>query len=178
MDQQLAHHRPKVSILITTYNQELYVEEALISALQQDYSPLEVVVTDDASTDNTPQIICSLRAKYGDRLIVLLGEKNLGITGSSNRGLARCTGEYIALQDGDDVFLPGKIRKQVTWLEADPRRVICYHDVEVFQSPSGMSRGLYSNRHPMKFGDLREIILSCVFFAYSSVMFPASCNPE
>ncbi|WP_051937839.1 glycosyltransferase [Ghiorsea bivora] len=124
--------KPLVSILIISFNQEAFIEEALKSALEQDYENLEVVVADDGSTDRTPDIILSYAERYKGRLIAIVGEPNLGITGNSNRGLRLCEGKYVAFQGGDDVLLPGKITAQVAWMEEDDTRVLCGHQVEVF----------------------------------------------
>lgn len=123
---------PLVSILIITFNQKEFIEETLLSALEQDYKNLEVVVADDASTDGTAEVILSYAKKYNSRLVPLIGEENLGITGNSNRGLSQCQGKYVAFQGGDDVLLPGKISAQVNWMEKDVQRVLCGHQVEVF----------------------------------------------
>lgn len=124
--------KPKVSIHIISFNQKDYIAEAIESAVTQDYENLEVVVSDDASTDGTAEIISEYKHRYPDRLVVLLNKKNFGITRNANRALRLCSGKYIAFQGGDDVLLPGKISAQVAWLEQDDRRVLCGHQVEVF----------------------------------------------
>lgn len=134
--------QPLVSIHIITYNQIDFIHETLTSALEQDYENLEVVVADDGSTDGTAEVILEYAEKYPNRLVPLVGGPNLGITGNSNRGLKACKGKYIAFQGGDDVLLPRKISTQVAWMEEDENRVICYHNVEVFDSNS--NRALYS----------------------------------
>lgn len=124
---------PLVSIAIITYNQASLVAATVESALAQQYEPLEVVVADDGSTDDTLPILRSFEARHAGRLRVVAGP-NLGITGNSNRMLRACKGELIALQGGDDLLLPGKIQAQVAWLMAAPDRVLCGHDVEHFSS--------------------------------------------
>lgn len=124
---------PLVSVMIITYNQEEYIEAAVRSALAQDHPALEVVVADDASTDRTPDILRALAAE-DPRVRPVLGERNLGITGNSNRGLRACRGDFIAFQGGDDLLLPGKITAQVRWFLEHGDRVLCGHDVEYFRS--------------------------------------------
>jgi len=116
--------------MVICYNQERYIKEALISALEQDYDNLEVVVADDASTDNTRQIIKELGKDYPERLKMYFNPRNLGITANSNVGLRHCRGEFVAFMGGDDVLLPGKISRQVAWFSQDDSRVLCGHDVE------------------------------------------------
>ena len=137
--------KPLVSILIISFNQEAFIEEALKGALEQDYENLEVVVADDGSTDRTPDIILSYADRYKGRLVAIVGKPNLGITGNSNRGLSLCKGKYIAFQGGDDVFLPGKISAQVDWMEERDSRVLCGHQVEVFYESGAPSHLLLPN---------------------------------
>jgi len=121
---------PFVSILIISYNQEKFIREALVSALEQDYENLEVVVADDASTDATQDIIRELAQRFPQRLKPVFNPHNAGITANSNIGLRQCSGELIAFMGGDDVLLPGKIARQVAWFAQDVRRVLCGHDVD------------------------------------------------
>jgi len=125
---------PKVSVFIPAYNQENYVCDCLDSVLAQDYPHLEIVIGDDASTDNTPRILQDYQRMYPDKIKLFLNEKNLGITENCNKILALCTGKYIALIGGDDILLPGKITKQVNYMESNPDCVLTYHNAEVFFS--------------------------------------------
>lgn len=143
--------KPKVSIEIVTYNQERFIAEAIESALSQDYDNLEVVVTDDASTDRTTEFVRHFAAKYPHRFIPVLNPENLGITGNSNAGLRACTGDLVAFMGGDDVLMPGKIAAQVDWFQVAPERVLCGHQVECFyedlsRPPHPLTRNLLSGR--------------------------------
>jgi glycosyltransferase involved in cell wall biosynthesis len=161
---------PKVSILIPSYNQENVIEQTVISSLTQDYEDLEVVVSDDASTDETPQILNELESKYPGRLNVFLHETNLGVTKNHTRGLLECSGEFIAFQDGDDLFLPGKIRKQVAFMQAHPECTISSHDVDVFDSASGKTLYLWSQRFGQREGGIRELVRYGNYLSSVSVM--------
>lgn len=123
---------PKVSILIICYNQKDFIADAIEGAINQDYENLEVVVSDDGSTDGTAEIISDFQKRFPERLIAVLNRPNAGITINSNRGLKKCNGKYLAIGYGDDIFLPGKISAQVAWFEADEERVLCGHHAEVF----------------------------------------------
>jgi glycosyltransferase involved in cell wall biosynthesis len=171
--------RPLVSISIAAYNQRALIEETLTSALQQEYADLEVVVADDGSTDGTAEIILEYASRYPNRLVPLVGGPNIGITKNSNRALRACKGTYIAFQGGDDIFLPGKIEKQVRWFEADARRVLCGHDVEVFDGRSGRTMCLYSRDYPLVNGNgARPFVRRGCIFASTSVMVRASALPK
>ena len=161
---------PKVSVLIPSYNQEDVIEQTLLSALTQDYDHLEVVVTDDASKDRTPQIIKELASKYPGRLVAFLHQENLGVTRNHTRGLLKCTGDFIAFQDGDDLFLPGKIRRQVEFMLAHPDCTICFHDVDVFNSGTGATLYFWSQRFERREGRIRELVRYGNYLSSVSVM--------
>lgn len=124
---------PLVSIFIISYNQENFIEETLDSAFSQDYPNLQVVISDDASTDLTAAIIKAYQLKRPE-LVTNFNTVNLGITKNCNVCLSKCSGDYIAFLGGDDLFLPGKISAQVKWFEENKNRVICGHDCEIFDS--------------------------------------------
>src|SRR5688500_14867542 len=105
-----AESLPFVSCLITTYNYGRYVGEALDSVLAQDYPAdrREIIVVDDGSTDDTPQVL----ARYADR-VKIIRQANAGVCAATERGLSETRGELIATLDADDVWLPGKLHRQV-----------------------------------------------------------------
>ena len=127
---------PLVSVLIITYNQVNFIKQTLESAIHQSYNNYEIVVADDHSTDGTAEVISSYADLFPNKIIPALGQKNLGITGNSNRALKLCRGKYIALLGGDDIFYPTKIEKQVRWLEANDKRVICGHLLKLCDNDS------------------------------------------
>jgi len=123
---------PLVSVCIIAYNQIKFIEEAIESAVSQDYPSLEVIVADDGSTDGSAELILQYALKYPGIVIPLVEGPNLGITGNCNRALQRCQGKYAVFMGGDDVLLPDKVKLQVDWLETDENRVLCGHRLEVF----------------------------------------------
>jgi glycosyltransferase involved in cell wall biosynthesis len=172
-------NNPLVSIAVITYNQAAFIDEALTSALNQDYENLEVVVADDGSTDRTAEIILTYVQKYPGRLVALTGCPNLGVTGNSNRALKACKGKYIAFQGGDDILLPGKISRQVEWMETNRERVLCGHDVEIFESHSGRKLALWSENYPLRSGRGAALVVRYgVPFAATAVMVRADDIPS
>jgi glycosyltransferase involved in cell wall biosynthesis len=169
---------PKVSVLIPSYNQEHVIEQTVLSALTQDYSNLEVVVSDDASPDRTPQLLRELQGQYPDRLKVFLHQTNLGVTRNHTRGLLECHGDFIAFQDGDDLFLPGKISKQVKFMLDHAECTICSHDVDVFDSETGKTLYLWSQRFGRREGRIRELVRYGNYLSSVSVMIRRSHLPE
>lgn len=169
---------PKVSVMIITYNQEHFIRETLDSVVSQNYPNLEVVVADDCSKDSTPQIIREYKQRYPNMIVPVLNPKNLGITGNCNAAFFACTGEFVAVMGGDDLFLPEKILRQVEQFEQDPEVVISYHPVEIFNSAD--NKVLYvTNQLPREdLGDAYEIIAKGGIPGASSVMVRRSACPE
>jgi glycosyltransferase involved in cell wall biosynthesis len=169
---------PLVSIVIPTYNQVHLVDDAIRSAVTQDYERLEIVVSDDGSTDGTPDRIRRWMQEYPGRVIGLVDQPHLGITGNCNRAMSASTGEYVAFGAGDDMFLPGKISAQVAWFEADSNRVLCGHDVEVFESESNRRLYLWSERHRLRTGAGAAGVIAGASCVSSSIMVRRTSIPH
>ncbi|MBE7172777.1 MAG: glycosyltransferase family 2 protein [Williamsia sp.] len=99
---------PLVSIVVCTYNGERFIEDQLRSLLQQTYQHIEIIVSDDASSDGTVSLLSSYSSHPKCR--VLLHKENVGFIKNFERGMAVATGTYIALCDQDDSWLPEKIQ--------------------------------------------------------------------
>lgn len=99
-----------VSVVIPTYNRGHVVSRAVGSVLTQSHRNFELIVVDDASTDNTEDVIASI----GDsRIKYIKHEKNRGVSAARNTGIEAATGEFLALHDDDDIWLPDKLEKQL-----------------------------------------------------------------
>jgi glycosyltransferase involved in cell wall biosynthesis len=127
---------PLTSIAIVTCDHEQFVAEAIQSAVAQDYPNLRVVVADDNSTDETPQIIRQFARDHPSVVVPILHRGERSAVRNLNRALAQCQGEFVAILDGDDEYLPGKIEQQVHALLDRPDAAICRHPVERFEWPS------------------------------------------
>jgi len=113
----MASKTPKVSVITITFNRENYIRQAIDSVLSQTFKDLELIIIDDASTDNTQKVIEEYMKK-DMRIKYYRNEKNLGIAKTRNKGLALATSEYIAPLDSDDIWLDqNKLRKQVEFLD-------------------------------------------------------------
>jgi glycosyltransferase involved in cell wall biosynthesis len=99
--------RPFASVLIDTYNHERFIEQAIVSVLEQDFPAgnREILVVDDGSTDKTPDIVRKFEPS-----VRLLRKPNGGQASAFNAGIPHCKGEFIAFLDGDDWWAPGKLR--------------------------------------------------------------------
>ena len=142
---------PPVSVHLVSYNQIGFIDEAVRSAVDQDYDNLEVVCCDDGSTDGTADRIREWAARYPGRVIPTLGP-HVGMTANCNRLFQHARGKYIFCLAGDDLFLPGKVRKQVDWFEEDDRRVMCGHAAEAFDSATGRALFLTTRYRALRSG--------------------------
>lgn len=100
--------KPLISFAVGCYNQEAFIKEAIEGALAQDYSPLEIIISDDCSKDRTFDIASQVASAYkGPHLVRLnCNSRNLGLAGNVNQALGMCRGELLVLAAGDDVSLP------------------------------------------------------------------------
>ena len=167
---------PKVSVLVMTYNQEDFIHETIESVISQDYPNFEYVISDDGSTDSTADIILEYAKKYPDIIVPLVNNPNLGITGNSNRGLSRCVGDYIALQGGDDLFLPGKISAQIEWFHRSSGRVLCGHLLKICDATSSII-GIHKTHAVSGFGPELWIRQGCLYGA-TSIMLKRGALPS
>ncbi len=103
-----------VSVIIPTHNRAQHLKKALLSVFKQSYSPLEVIVVDDGSTDETAQMI---QNHFSERATYLKLSKNHGVSFARNRGIEAATGDWIAFLDSDDEWLPRKIELQMQYLQ-------------------------------------------------------------
>jgi glycosyltransferase involved in cell wall biosynthesis len=96
-------------VIITTYNQARYISAAIQSAIDQDFVDREIIVVDDGSTDDTPARV----AAFGQR-VVSIRQRNQGVAGSRNTGIRQARGELLAFLDGDDLWEPRQLSRQVS----------------------------------------------------------------
>jgi glycosyltransferase involved in cell wall biosynthesis len=120
---------PLVSVIIPAYNAAAYVREAVDSALAQTYKNIEIIVVDDGSTDATRKILEPYAAK---KSITYIHQENRGLSGARNTGIKKSRGEFIALLDSDDIFLPKKIERQVADFAAHPDCGVSYCNIAHF----------------------------------------------
>lgn len=107
-------NKPLVSVIMPAYNAEKYIDEAILSIINQTYLNWELIIFDDFSTDETRKII----GKYKDaRIKVFYNEKNRGISVTTNMAISKSQGKYFALLDDDDISIVNRLEVQVEYLE-------------------------------------------------------------
>ncbi len=125
--------KPKVSVCVVTYNQEKYIAQCLQSLVDQvtDF-PFEIIVSDDASADTTPQIVQKFADKYPSIVRPILHKKNIGAYENFKFVHAQARAEYVAHMDGDDYALQGKLQAQASVLDVDKTCTIVWHQMDFF----------------------------------------------
>jgi glycosyltransferase involved in cell wall biosynthesis len=123
---------PLVSIIVPSFNQGRFIRETIESCLSQDYRPLEILVLDGGSQDDTVSVLRSFDA----RELQWWSEPDRGVVDAVNKGLKRARGDIITIQSSDDVFLAGAITTLVEVLAASPATGLVYGDIELIDAES------------------------------------------
>jgi len=114
---------PFVTVLMSAYNAERYLGEAIESILKQTFQDFEFIVIDDGSTDGTAAILADYQRR--DKRIQIYRQENQGLAAALNTGLDLAQGKYIARMDADDISLPQRLAKQVAFMETHPEVGVC-----------------------------------------------------
>lgn len=171
---------PLVSVAIITYNQKEYLKECIESVLEQDYKNIEIVIADDFSTDGTQDMLKEYDKQYPNKFVLRLAEKNQGITANSNVVLFACSGEYIAITGGDDIFLPTKISEQVEFLEQNKEYSLCGTYTNHIDKDSNIIRKVkdYKNKKTPSYSVCELIESNTSLISVVSYMFKKEYAPE
>lgn len=166
----------KLSVIVPAFKLEQYILPCLLSVLEQEVSfDYEVIVCDDASPDSTVDKIASIAARF-DHLRPIYKPKNQGLAANIATLLEAARGEYIAYLDGDDLALPGKLQRQVDYLDNHGDCAMVYHESDMFDSDTDKSIRLYSQTSynwdyiPVK-SELSHLVRYGTYMQASSVMF-------
>lgn len=151
---------PLVTVIMPTYNCELYVYEAVQSILNQTFTDFEFLIIDDCSTDQTFSV---LSAFDDDRIVLIQKPENTGYTDSLNYGISIAKGKYIARMDGDDISLPERFQRQFDFLESHPEVVICGTAIQIIGTQ-------IIERHPENHDDLKIKLCFSAVFHHPTVM--------
>ena len=149
---------PVVSVVMITYNHEHFIEEAVEGVMMQECDfPIELIISEDCSTDNTRARCIELKEKYPDKIRLLLSERNKGMSQNILETLASVQGQFFALCDGDDRWIdPDKMRIQVDFLMSNKGAGGCYHNCTVIDEKGNVIKSAEkrSGAKNLSFGDI------------------------
>lgn len=126
----------KVSVIMPNYNGEKYIEKSIQSVLTQTFEDIELIVIDDASTDNSRKIIDSFN---DNRIIKIYQDKNRHVAYTTNIGFKLAKSKYVARIDSDDIWKEDKLEKQVEFMDKNPKYGACFTRVEVINEIGELS---------------------------------------
>ncbi len=162
--------KPRVSVIIPTYNRQDLVVESIESVFSQSYRDFEIIVVDDGSTDNT-----SARLQpYLDR-ITYLKQKNQGVATARNRGIRAAQGEYVCFLDSDDLWEPTKLEVQVEFAERHPEYALLSTDIRGFDAEKMVVGQRKSAMYSIRNGLVLEHLLFGNWIQTSTVMVHRKC---
>lgn len=162
------NRNPKVSVIMSVYNGEKYLREAIDSILNQTFTDFEFIIINDGSKDKTKEISES----YNDPRIRLFHQDNIGLTKSLNKALSFAKSEYIARQDADDISLPERLEKEVDILENN-KDIGMVGTYAVFINESSRAFNIW--KMPIQDNQIRKRLMIGNSFCHGSVMFRKQC---
>ena len=170
---------PKVSVLIASYNHEKYIGYAIQSVLGQTYQDFEIVIVDDGSKDNSVEVI---RSFTDPRIRLICFEQNQGACTAAKRLLQEAKGEYIAILNSDDAFLPEKLAKQVDFLDRNDKygAVFSYAQIideagEIFTDENHFYSKIFVQENKSRHEWLRYFFYNGNCLCHPSIMIRSEC---
>jgi glycosyltransferase involved in cell wall biosynthesis len=157
---------PKVSVVMSVYNGEKYLREAVESILTQTFDDFEFLIVDDCSTDASPGILNDYQQR-DKRIKVIKNGRNIGLTRSLNKAIKQSSGDYIARLDADDISLPQRLEKQYLFLTRNPLYSIVGTRTCLIDSDG---RFIKKQRRPIFFRSINKIMLKRNCLAHGTVM--------
>jgi glycosyltransferase involved in cell wall biosynthesis len=170
----------KLSVCMITYNHANFIHKAIEGVmLQKTGFDYELFIGEDCSTDNTRQICLKYQQSYPDRIRLLLNETNKGIAANFIYTLSQCTGEYIAICEGDDYWTdPYKLQKQVDFLDNNPDCSFCYTNSYSFYDGNENEKRISITEKPPEKYDLEYFLTYSPNITHLTKVYRKSMNPE
>lgn len=150
-----------ISVILPVYNCSDFVSNSVNSILNQTFEDFELLIIDDASTDNTYEIVGALD---DPRIRIIKKPENTGYTNSLNMGIEMANGKYIARMDGDDFSYPQRFQKQIQFFNSNPDAIVCGTNYKFMNSHE-------VNNHPSSPEEVRVHLLAGCYVAHPTVMF-------
>lgn len=155
----------KISVIMPCYNCLLTVDESIGSVLDQSYRNLELILVNDGSTDNTLEY---LTIKYGtDPRIKIVAQPNGGVSSARNNGVTHSTGELVAFLDSDDLYVEGKLERQIELLQKTECDMV-FGDIQRFEDVGSERQFLRSSSPPKFSNNYFESVITMDLFSYAN----------
>jgi glycosyltransferase involved in cell wall biosynthesis len=155
--------RCKISVVMSVFNAELYLKEAIESLLNQTFTEFEFIIINDGSTDSSLEIIQS----YNDKRIHVINQENTGLARALNIGIEKSKSNFIARMDADDISLPDRLQKQYEFLSQNPEYVVVGTNAIVIEEEGNY---VYTSSQPISDQEAKRVLPNTPFF-HPSVMF-------
>jgi glycosyltransferase involved in cell wall biosynthesis len=147
---------PEISVIMSVYNSDQYLKQAVESILNQSFTDFEFIITDDCSTDGSAEILENYKLK-DKRIILLRNSENIGLTKSLNSMLEMAKGKYIARMDADDISLPERFNKQHDFMERNPEIGVLGANIRYFGIVNKITD------HPIEHDEIKiELLFECI----------------
>jgi len=121
--------KPKISVVMSVFNEKKYLEKAIKSIINQSFSNFEFIIIDDGSADGSAEMLDDWAKE--DKRIKIIHQKNIGLTKSLNKGIKIARGKYIARMDADDISMPTRLEKEINYLKKNPKTVLVSSFVKI-----------------------------------------------
>ena len=166
----------KISVIITSYNQKSYLKQTLNSVIAQTVSPYEIIICDDCSTDGSQRMIKDYERRHPNLIKAVYQNSNIGVTKNRNTGIKIATGDYITTLDGDDLYYPKKLEKEMEAVKRTGAHLV-YSNV-VYIDETGQETGVRYKRHQLLEGCLFEKTATLKYPCPREVMIKRTCIEE
>lgn len=175
MDAETQHIKnlqpPLVSIIMSVYNGELFLQKAIDSILYQTHTNIQIIIVDDCSNNKTKEILFSIKDK---RVEIIYNVQQQGLTKNLNTALPYCKGKYIARMDADDISLHTRIEKQVNFLEYYNHLVGCATFIDLMNEKEEITGIWHDDRNYVTEKELKKILPTKNVIAHPTVMLKAN----
>jgi glycosyltransferase involved in cell wall biosynthesis len=163
---------PRVSVVTCTYNRAHLIGETIRSVLAQSFQDFEYIIIDDGSNDGTEQLIRSIADKRIRYFYVVHSGR---LSQLRNYSHAKCSGEFIAYVDSDDIWDPSKLEKQVTAMERNPAAGFSFSDIETFDKNGVLKKSLYNLQGAFHGNVFQRMLQNKLVICHTTLMIRKAC---
>lgn len=152
-----------ISVIITSFNQKNYLEQTINSVLNQTVAPFEIIVCDDCSTDGSQLMIKNYEKRFPGKIKAIFQKRNLGVTRNRNTGIKMAEGDYITTLDGDDLYYPQKLEKEMILAQKSGADLVYSNVVYIDENRNQTGIRYKKNR----------LLEGCLFLRAATLTYPA-----